>query len=169
MLKIACHDYLIISKLPNSRFGDIFRRIRNWYVCNILKIAQYHKKNYFEEGVYVGDGTKVSIGSYCQINENVFIQGAKIGSHVMIAPSVVILNSKHSFKSLDTPMINQEILEGIDPTIEDNVWIGRSAIIMPGVVLGEGSIIGAGSVVTKNVEKFSIVGGVPAKLIKKRV
>ena len=52
--------------------------------------------------------------------------------------------------------------------IEDDVWIGRNAIVMPGIKIGKGSIIGAGSVVTRNVESFSVVGGVPAKLIKKR-
>ena len=53
--------------------------------------------------------------------------------------------------------------------VEDDVWIGRSAIIMPGVKIGKGSIVGAGSVVTKDIEPFSVVGGVPSKLIKKRI
>jgi maltose O-acetyltransferase len=48
------------------------------------------------------------------------------------------------------------------------VWIGRNAIIMPGVRIGKGSIVGAGAVVTRDVEPYSIVGGVPAKLIRKR-
>ena len=51
---------------------------------------------------------------------------------------------------------------------EDDVWLGRNAIVMPGIKIGRGSIIGAGSVVTKDVEPFSVMGGVPATLIKKR-
>ncbi len=65
-------------------------------------------------------------------------------------------------------MILQGEKKGINPIIEDDVWIGRNAIIMPGVRIGKGSIVGAGAVVTKNVEPYSIVGGVPAKLIRKR-
>ena len=57
----------------------------------------------------------------------------------------------------------------VDPiVIEDDVWIGARVIILKGVTIGKGSIIGAGSVVTKDVEPYSIVGGNPAKLIRKR-
>ncbi len=52
---------------------------------------------------------------------------------------------------------------------EDNVWIGANAVVVPGVRIGTGSIIGAGAVVTKDVEPYSIMGGVPAKLIRKRI
>jgi maltose O-acetyltransferase len=134
----------------------------------ILKIMQKGRLNYFEYNVYIGKGSGVIIGSNCQINENVFIQGATIGSFVMIAPNVSILTKGHSFQDTEIPMIQQGDTEELIPVIEDDVWIGRSAIIMPGVTLGKGSIIGAGAVVTKDVEPYSIVGGVPAKLLRKR-
>lgn len=160
--------YILISKLPNSRFGNLFRKIRNWYICDILGIMKKHKQNYFEENIYIGDGTQLSIGEYCHINENVFIQGATIGNHVMIAPNVSILNSTHKYYFNDIPMIMQGEERELNPIIENDVWIGRNAVIMPNIKIGRGSIIGAGAVVTKNVEPFSIMGGVPAKLIKKR-
>lgn len=160
--------YLIIAKLPNSRFGSFFRIIRNWYMCNILKIMKDHQENFFEENIYIGSGNNLNIGEFCHINENVFIQGAKIGSHVMIAPNVTILNSTHNFHKLDLPIIMQGEIKDLNPIIENDVWIGRNVVIMPNIKIGTGSIIGAGAIVTKDVEPYSIMGGVPAKLIKKR-
>lgn len=160
--------YVFIAKLPNSRFGNIFRKIRIWYVCDILKIMQKDDGNFFEESVYIGNGKNITIGKHCHINENVFIQGATIGNFVMIAPNVAILNGTHKFDRVDVPMIMQGEEKELNPIIEDDVWIGRNAIIMPKIRIGQGSIIGAGAVVTKDVEPFSIMGGVPAKLIKKR-
>ncbi len=160
--------YLIISKLPHSRYGNIFRKIRNWYVCDVLKIMQSHNENYFEQNIYIGNAKNISIGKHCHINENVFIQGATIGNFVMIAPNVSILSGTHGYDHTDIPMIMQEAKHNLCPVIEDDVWIGRNAVIMPNIRIGRGSIIGAGAVVTKDVEPFSIMGGVPAKLIKKR-
>ncbi len=86
----------------------------------------------------------------------------------MIAPNVSILNSTHKYEQVDIPMIEQGEETNLNPVIEDDVWIGRNVVIMPNIKIGKGSIIGSGAVVTKNVEPYSIVGGVPAKLIKKR-
>ncbi|OFY62262.1 MAG: transferase [Bacteroidetes bacterium RIFCSPLOWO2_02_FULL_36_8] len=160
--------YLIIAKLPHSRFGFFFNRVRCWYVENILKIMEPHTNNYFENSVYIASANGIKIGSHTHINENVFIQGAEIGSYVMIAPNVTLLNSSHDFAQINVPMIQQGEIKNVNPIIEDNVWIGRNVIIMPGIKIGRGSIIGAGAVVTKDVEEYSVVGGVPAKLIKKR-
>jgi maltose O-acetyltransferase len=160
--------YLIISKLPHSRLTMLFNRIRCWYLSTVLEIMQEDDNNYFEYGVYIGNASKLNIGKHCHINENVFIQGAEIGDFVMIAPNVAILNSLHNYQDINTPMIMQGSVENLNPTIQNDVWIGRNAVIMPNVVLGRGSVIGAGSIVTKSVEPFSVVGGVPAKLIKRR-
>lgn len=160
--------YMFISKLPNSRYSYFFKRIRNWYVSDILKIIKKHNDNYFEENIYIGNGKQIFIGKHCHINENVFIQGATIGDYVMIAPNVSILNSTHKYDLIDQPMILQGEERGLNPIIEDNVWIGRNAVILPNIKIGKGSIVAAGAVVTKDIEPYSIVGGVPAKLIKKR-
>jgi len=160
--------YLFISKLPHSRYLKICNKIRILYVSKVLKIFEYHNENYFENNIYIGNGKNVKIGKYCQINENVFIQGATIGSYVMIAPNVSILNSTHNFDRIDIPMIEQGAVKQDNPIVEDDVWLGRNVTILPGIKIGKGSIVAAGAVVVKNVEPYSIVGGVPAKLIKKR-
>ncbi len=125
--------------------------------------------NFFENGVYVSSGKgRISIGRECHINENVFIQGAEIGNQVLIAPNVAILDSLHITERTDLPIVRQGSKKMKAPIIEDDVWIGRNAIIMPDVRIGKGSIIGAGAVVTKDVESYTIAGGVPAKPIRKR-
>lgn len=160
--------YLVISKLPHSRLLNLSNRLRCWYLSNILNILDKSRDNYFEPNVYFGSGENISIGAHSHINENVFIQGAKIGSFVMIAPFVSILTKSHQFSRTDIPMIFQGESQEDIPIIENNVWIGRNAIIMPGVHIGEGSIIAAGAVVTKNVAPYSIVGGIPASVIRMR-
>lgn len=159
---------MVISKLPHSRYWNSFNKFRCWYMTFVLRIMIKDSGNFFENNVYIGKATHVSIGSHCHINENAFIQGAKIGNKVMIAPNVTILNTTHNHEDYRVPIIEQGILEEQNPVIGDDVWIGRNAVIMPGVNIGQGSIVGAGAIVTKNVEPFTIVGGVPAKVIKKR-
>ena len=92
----------------------------------------------------------------------------KIGDNVLIGPNVVLRSCNHSFANLDEPIIKQGMIEG-EIVIEDNVWIGSNCVILPKCKIGEGSIVAAGAVVTSDVESFTIVGGVPAKFIKRRV
>lgn len=160
--------YIIIFNLPSSKFRRIFNTIRIWYISFVLKISNYDKNNKFENKVYISNAKNLSIGKHCHINERVFIQGAVIGNYVMIAPNVAILNSTHKHDMIDKPMIMQGDIKHLNPIIEDDVWIGRNAIILPGVKIGKGSIVGAGAVVTKDVKKYTIVGGVPAKVLKMR-
>lgn len=160
--------YAFVSKLPNSKYIKTVNRFRVWYVCNFLKVMKHHPQSVFENGVYLSDCANVSIGKHCHINENVFIQGAVIGDYVMIAPGVAILNDSHGHDLLDVPMIVQPKLRFSNPVIESDVWIGRNCIILHGVSIGKGAIVGAGAVVTKDVPAYSIVGGVPARVIKWR-
>lgn len=160
--------YLFISKLPHSRLLPFCNRIRVWYVSDVLRIAKKGPMSYFEPGIYFGNGTNVTIGKDCQVNENVFIQGASIGDFVMIAPNTSILNSTHNFDDVSRPMVYQGEAKGANPVLENNVWLGRNVVVMPGVRIGEGSIIGSGAVVTKDVAPFSIMGGVPARFIRSR-
>ncbi|MGD8172067.1 acyltransferase [Vibrio sp. TRT 21S02] len=161
--------YLIIRKLPNTKYLDFPNKIRVWYVCNVLKIMQYHPETIFEDEVYISHGKNVRIGKHCHINERVFIQGATIGDKVMIAADAYIMNSTHNFDKLDIPMIDQGGITDNNPKIGNDVWIGKNVVIMPGVKVGDGVIIGAGAVVTKDIEPYSIVGGVPAKVIRSRL
>jgi maltose O-acetyltransferase len=120
-----------------------------------------------------GTGKNIEIGDNSDIGINAYIAGIDlggeliIGSNVMMAPDVVILTAKHNCDNTSIPINSQ----GISPSkviIGDDVWIGIRSVILPGVKIGKGSIIGAGSIVTKDVPAFCIVGGVPAKILKYR-
>lgn len=162
--------YILVSRLPRSSMCKICNKLRLWYIENVLKVKSkgVDDTDRFESGIYISDASDLKIGYSTQINENVFIQGACIGDYVMIAPNVSILSSMHIYDEKEIPMVLQGKKEKKVPIINNDVWVGRNAIIMPGVVIGEGSIIAAGAVVTKNVMPYTIVGGVPAKKIRNR-
>jgi acetyltransferase-like isoleucine patch superfamily enzyme len=99
------------------------------------------------------------------------ISSIEIGNKVMFGPNVTIIGGDHNTKKIGKYMFD---VEEKDPSndlpvvIKDDVWIAAGVIILKGVVIGEGSIIAAGSVVNKDVPPYSIVGGVPAKVLKFR-
>ena len=93
--------------------------------------------------------------------------GLEIFSNVIIGPRITIHTSNHNYeRATMIPYDSKSILKKV--TIEKNVWIGDCVMIAPGVTVGEGSVVAMGSVLTKDVPKYSIVGGNPAKFIKKR-
>ena len=110
-------------------------------------------------------GEDVSVGPNCNIRAG--IGPISIGSHVTIGSNTVIISGNPSYKRFDIPMKMQlGSTKGIE--IGDNVWIGVSVSIVDGVRVGNGCVIGAGSVVLKNVPDNAIVAGVPAKIIGSR-
>ncbi len=121
-------------------------------------------------GVIRNKGLGVVIGNNTGINARAYLGGQggiKIGNNVIIGPDVKIFSENHIFSSLDTIIKNQgESRKGV--IIGDNCWIGAGVIIVDGVNLGEGCVVAAGSVVTKSFQAFSVIGGVPAKVIKIR-
>jgi len=107
----------------------------------------------------------VSIGEDALVGEFAFLDGRallKIGNHVDIASQVLIYNSEHDLESDDFRVVVQPV------EIEDYVFVGPRAIILPGVKIGKGAVVAAGAVVTKEVAPFKIVAGVPAKEIGER-
>ena len=90
-----------------------------------------------------------------------------LGNNCLIGPNVVLAGENHVFDNKFTIIQSQGICS-IGIVIKDNVWIGANATILDGVTIGKGSVIAAGAVVNKNVAPYSVVGGVPAKLLKKR-
>lgn len=161
--------YACIMHFPHSRYVRCVNGIRTFYVSKILGIMKRGDASRFQNNVYIGGPGAVTIGKNCQINEHAFLQGAIIGDNVMIAPYVALIANRKEIGEIDDgPMSAAEKDRGVKVIIEDDVWLGRNAIVMPGVIIGQGSIIGAGSVVTKDVEPYSVMGGVPATLIKKR-
>jgi acetyltransferase-like isoleucine patch superfamily enzyme len=125
-----------------------------------------HLRNYSilqgSGNIAIGKNSYVSAYSVIGSNESV-----TIGDNVMIANAVSIRDTDHRFDRLDIPMKAQGIVTA-PVTIEDDVWIGYGAVITKGVKIGKGAIIAANAVVTKDVQPYAIVGGVPAKLIRFR-
>jgi len=108
------------------------------------------------------------IGNNSGIGAHSSIGTVRIGDYVMMGTQCLIISQNHRFDNLSIPMCQQGFQEDEPVVIEDDVWIGSRVIILPGVRVGHGAIIGAGSVVTENVEPYTMVGGNPAKLIGKR-
>ena len=109
-------------------------------------------------------GEKSWLGPYCVVYGN---GGVEIGRDVMIAAHTLITSVGHEHESLDLPMMNQP-LQLAPIRIEDDVWIGARCTLLPGVTIGRGAIVGAGSVVTRDVAPWSIVSGMPARIVGQR-
>ena len=113
-------------------------------------------------------GNDVYIGHGAQFSS---IKSITIGNKVIFGPNVTIIGGDHNTSQIGRFMYDvQEKLpeDDLPVAIEDDVWIGTGAIILKGVTIGRGSIVAAGAIVTKNVSPYSIVGGVPAKVLRMR-
>lgn len=91
----------------------------------------------------------------------------EIGAHTAVGPGTVIRAANHCFERVDVPIMRQGHVPG-QVVIEEDVWIGANCVITPDVRIGRGAVVGAGAVVTRNVAPFTVVGGVPARLIRQR-
>ena len=111
--------------------------------------------------ISIGDNS--GIGINCSVGA-----GITIGKNVLMGPECFIYTRNHRFDRLDVPIIEQGYSDTNPVVIEDEVWIGSRVIIMPGVHIGEGCVIGTGTIVTKNIPPYAVAVGVPAKVIKFR-
>lgn len=127
-----------------------------------VTLNRYAYINASRGGVVFGVGSEVN--NYSVING---AGGVEIGSHVLIGPNVQIVSYQHAYADPDRLIDVQELIYK-KILIEDDVWIGASAVILAGVTIGRGSVVGAGSVVTKSCAPNSVLAGVPARLIKQR-
>jgi len=108
--------------------------------------------------VIIGDHTRIGL-------HNTIIGPVDIGSHVNLAQGITVSALNHNFS--DTKKrIDEQGVSTNQVTIEDDVWVGANAVILPGVTIGEHCVVAAGAVVTKDVPPHSLVAGVPAKVIK---
>lgn len=171
-----------------KRIKQLFGYFIYVYICSWMphyqlghtwKIPKY-LRSFSSKLMFKSCGRKIDIGRFCKLNfnieignkssigDNAYIQGnVKIGNNVMIGPQVMMIASNHNYSDRRIPM-NQQGANSKGIIIEDDVWIGARAIILDGVIIREGTIVGAGAVVTKNTEPFTVIGGNPAKLIKRR-
>ena len=171
MESIKCIYYFIVNFLPNNIINKIpfYLISHSWYKLFFVKIGKgssihrnvviegisLKKKN--REKLKIGENTSVGRCSVLDIRG-----GLKIGNNVSISPNVIFITGSHDMQSKNFKY------EDFETIVEDYVWIGTGAIILPGLKIGTGAVIGAGSVVTKDVGDYDFVAGNPAKFIKKR-
>jgi acetyltransferase-like isoleucine patch superfamily enzyme len=158
-VNFKAEDYSEIQGLSTGgiTFGDN---------VTIGRMAMIRPSGYYsgERGLGLSVGNNSAIGAYCYIGASGKIT---IGNNVMLGPRVTMSSENHVFSDITKTIKEQGIVrKGI--TIEDDCWIGSNVVILDGVKIGTGSVVAAGAVVTKDVPSYSVVGGVPAKVIKLR-
>ncbi len=109
--------------------------------------------------VIIGDHTRIGL-------HNTIIGPVDIGNHVNLAQGITVTALNHNFSDTNK-RIDEQGVSTNPVTIEDDVWVGANAVILPGVTIGEHCVVAAGAVVTKDVPPHSLVAGIPAKVIKK--
>lgn len=108
--------------------------------------------------VKIGDRSKIGIS-------NVIIGPVTIGNDSIFAQNIVLSGLNHTFKDINLPPEDQKVTTS-EIIIDDEVWIGANSVVVAGVSIGKHSVVAAGSIVTKNVPPYSVVGGNPAKILK---
>lgn len=166
-------------KRINRRISTIINEYINFCLIVVGLVPSHYFRRFFYRmaGIRIGSGSTlhmgarfykpsgIHIGKDTIIGEGVVLDGRDrlvIGNHVDFASEVMVYNAEHDLSSKTFAARTAEVV------IEDYVFIGPRAIILPGVHISKGAVVAAGAVVTKDVAPFTIVGGVPAKEIAKR-
>lgn len=151
-----------------------FRWIEYHYLFHVRpksRLGHCGKGTWIEPTVKLSHPENISIGDHCHINHLGCLQAGEvskiiIGNYLRMGPGTMIFASNHGIKRhlliREQPSIQKDIIIGKD------VWIGSNVVIIAGVTIGDGCVIGAGTVVTEDIPEYSIVVGVPGKVIKKR-
>lgn len=151
--------------LANNVVAHIpFHSVRLSFYRTIME-AEIGKRSSIFMGAWLDTPGGLTIGSSTTINQKCRLDsrgGLRIGNNVSISAEVCILTAEHDVHAPDFIGIQEQVL------IEDYVFVGTRAMILPGVTLGKGAIVAAGAVVTKDVEPYTIVGGIPARVLGKR-
>lgn len=159
----------LIYSLGNLPRWDIVKRWRGRHYRALLASAGQELN--VDAGVKIFNPGNVSLGDRCFIGAGTRLyawnERITIGSDVMIAADVLMITRNHGHQRTDIPMTRQGYTNA-PIVVEDDVWIGFRAVVLAGVTIGRGSIVGSGAVVTKDVPPYSIVGGVPARVIRSR-
>lgn len=121
-------------------------------------------QTYFRYPWTISIGKGVSINRGCEVYGSMVAGNAHItiGDHCALAPGVRVLSASHDYRRLDLPD------EAMSVTLGKYVWVGAGATILPGVNIGDGAVVAAGSVVTRDVAAYSVVAGNPARFLKTR-
>ncbi len=156
LLEFELYLLHLIGKIPSHHIRRFFYRLAGIQIGKGSSMHMY-LRFYNPAGIKIGKDS--IIGEFCVLDGR---DKLIIGDHVDIASEVMIYNSEHDINDKYFSPITAPVV------IEDYVFIGPRAIILPGVKIGKGAVVAAGAVVTKDVPPFAIVGGVPAKIIGER-
>lgn len=168
-----------IMRKGSTRAATIWREFIVGLIHLVGHVPSHHIRRFFYRlaGIKIGSGSalhmgtrfyspsNISIGNDTIIGEGAVLDGRallKIGDHVDMASEVMIYNCEHDINSEDFHAACGPVI------IEDYVFFGPRVIVLPGVTIGKGAIVAGGAVITKSVEPFMVVGGVPAKVIGER-
>lgn len=141
-----------------------FHAVRNAYYRGVCRM-KLDRKSSLHMGATLTTMGGIEVGPGSTIDQHVRLDGRgglTIGAGVSIAPEVAILTADHDPQSADFRGRTEPVV------LEDQVWVGTRALILPGVRVGRGAVVAAGAVVTRDVPPYAIVGGVPAKVIGQR-
>lgn len=159
--------YTVAKKLPPSYSGIKIGQKKLRAFCGRLMLRSCGKDVNIEKNAFFSN--KVSLGDYSGLGVNSKIYGTcTIGDYVMMGEDCTVITRNHRNDRTDIPMMQQGFEEERPVTIGNDVWIGDKVTILAGVEIGDGCIIGAGSVVTKSIPPYSIAAGVPARVIRSR-
>lgn len=162
--------YGIAQWLPDS-YAKFIGSISNWFRIYCVKhiIKKCGSVDTINRRVYFGNGEEVELGDHCTLGANTSIPNDTIvGAYSMISRQTYILHGNHCFDSVEIPIKCQGSYPNKRTIIEEDVWIGMRSFLTPGRHVKKGTIVAAGAVLTKDFDEYSIVGGNPAKLIRKR-
>ncbi len=176
---IARNTFLKLHYGKKLIFQGYFWRVR---IRSRFEIYQFPDKDacltvkignavHIEKDVWLKGTASIIIGDNCLIGRNCVIGSndlVEIGPNTLIAENVSIRDTDHIFSKTDIP-IKRQGFEAKAVTIGSDVWIGYGVVVTKGVTIGTGSVIGANSVVSKDVPPYTVVGGIPAKIIKSRL
>ncbi|MDO4462522.1 MAG: acyltransferase [Bacteroidia bacterium] len=169
--KVCFSAYMFLFKnmpLSNAKPNLGQRWLRNFCARHFMVDGFIHPTANIEKGALLSPhaislGENSGIGMSCRLLSHV-----TFGKNVIMGPYCFFCTKNHEFNRLDIPIIKQGYRPIQPIVVGDDVWFGQGVIVLPGVHIGNGCIIGAGAVVTKDVPDYAIVGGNPAKIIKYR-
>jgi acetyltransferase-like isoleucine patch superfamily enzyme len=143
------------------RFRTLTTSIREWFESQWWRLQLLDRRVTLLPGCAITSCRRISVGTDVLVSHQCFFQGAggiSFGSRIMLGPRVMLITVGHDLTT------RRSVLKPI--RIEDGVWIGAGAIVLPGVVVGRESIVAAGAVVTRDVPERTVVAGVPARVVK---
>ena len=158
-------QYIPMQPMPGYKIGYALRR----FVVKRLLGDWCGKNVIVKNKAYFGNGSRLKVGNRSQLGQNCRLNGTiSIGDDCLMGPDVIMMATSHEFCDVSMPMNRQGERPEKPISIGNDVWIGTRVIILPGVSIGNQSIVAAGAVVTKSFPPRSIIGGVPAKIIGTR-